>query len=220
MATTWIRCGALLVALVPLACSKPKPPPAALPDDIPAALEKAGADVSRDENKKNKPVTAVYFKEQPVNENTLALLKRIPSLTSLSLRGCQVTTTGLKEVAATPSLQKLFLVDCTWLTDADLTELTPLQGLRELVLTGCEKITDAGLKDVALLKNLRLLELAECKQISDAGLKELRPLKNLRRLGLSHCEKVTEAGQKELTAAVPQCIITRDQYDLSRTGVR
>jgi hypothetical protein len=202
-----------------LSCSRGKAP-ATLPNDIPAALEQAGADVIRDESKQSKPVTAIHFKETTVNENTLALLKRIPTLTTLSLRACQVTNAGLKEVAAIPSLQNLFLVDCTWLTDDDVKELEPLRNLRELVLTGCEKISDAGLKSVASLKSLRLLELAECKQISDIGLNELKSLKNLRRLGLSNCVRVSDAGVKDLNMALPQCIVTRDQYDLSRTGVR
>jgi hypothetical protein len=219
MATAWIRRGALLAVCLTLSCSKGGNQ-RAIPNDIPAALTAAGAELSRDESRPSKPITAVYFKNQTVSDDALALVKRLPNATTLGLSGCQVTNAGLKEVASTPNLQKLYMVDCTWLTDADLKELTPLRNLRELVLTGCSKITDAGLKELASLSNLRLLELSECKEISDVGLKELAALKNLRRLGLSGCVKITDAGEKEVVASVPKVVITRETYDFTRTGVR
>jgi hypothetical protein len=233
MTSTWVRSAVVLLTCLLLACSRggklnaPNGPGAAgeqagptAPEEVVAALEQAGASFRRAEDRPGKPVVAVYFTDATINDPSLALLKRLPNLNTLGLRGCRLPNEGIKEVAALSRLQKLYLSDCPWVTDTDLKELTSLKRLKELVLTGCTRVTDSGLKDVAAFAQLQLLELSECRQISDAGLKELASLQRLQRLGLSGCDKVTAAGEKELKTALPKCAITREPYDFTRTGVR
>lgn len=215
----------LLAAFAALSCKGSQGTPSAkeekrLPQDIiPAALKEMGADLQFDEGRPQKPITAAYFKDQGLSADTFVLLRRLPTLTTLSLKGCQLPADGIQEVASLSNLRKLFLTDCAWVTDADLKELTRLKQLRILVLTGCTRVTDGGLKNLAACPQLRSLELMDCKQVSDAGLKDLTALKQLQHLGLSGCAGVTAEGEAAVKAALPHCRISREPYDFTRVGV-
>jgi hypothetical protein len=195
--------------------------PAAQVADVPAALEKAGAELRRDETRPSKPVVAVYFTNCALDDDTLALLRRLPSLTTLSFRDCaEPPASRLREVSSLSSLRKLWLSGCTWVTDDDLKDVASLRSLQELVLNGCNRVTDTGVKQLGGLQRLHWLDLGDCTQVTDAGLKDLGSLQRLQRLGLGGCAKVTDAGEVDLKKALPKCAITREQYDYTRTGVR
>ncbi len=110
------------------------------------------------------------------DDTGLSYLKRLPHLSSLSLRGTQVTGGGLKH-----------LEGMTTLLDLDLTGTN---------------VTDARLKHLSQLTSLQSLNLRNT-QITDAGLENLKGLTGLRSLDLRGTQ-ITDAGAKQLLVAVPE----------------
>jgi hypothetical protein len=206
----WSRWLALLAAFVAVSCKGGTTKPVVV-DDVPAALEKAGAEVTL--SKQGKAVERVSFKNQTVSDEMVDLMRRLPGLPKLTLQACpQPPASRLKEVGQLVSLQRLYLTDNKWLTDADLQDLVPLIHLRELNLAGCEQVTDAGLKHLAGMKSLTKLEFFECKQITEAGLNELVALPNLRELGVADCPRLTAEGLSQLKKTMKNCTIRDTPY--------
>ena len=148
-----------------------------------AKIEKLGGKVIKDEESPGSPVFEVDFRgNKKITNNTLALLKDFPELTTLILTNTKISDGGLKELKHLPNLTTLE-VDGT-------------------------KITDAGLKEIGYLENLSSLDLT-ATQITDAALLELRVLKNLNTLHLRFIENVTGSGTDALLNALPDLDIHR-----------
>ncbi len=134
-------------------------------------------------------------------DEELAVLRRLPTVRSLSLSPCTisskngVTDAGLEAVAGLRDLDTLSLPD-TLVTDAGLEHLTQLKHLQSLDLTNNPQLTDAGLTHIGRLSGLNRLVLTGTS-IGDAGLERLRGLTNLETLEL-RSTLVSDAGLKHL----------------------
>jgi hypothetical protein len=197
---------------LPVTASAPKPDPPANavlvsaprdPEVLPteaeavAALEKLGAQVSRNEKLPNRPVDFVAFprKKCDVVDGDLKYLAVFPKLHTLYVLGQKRVTgsglahlVGLKDLevidlSATPiegkhiahlgGLPKLWKLGL-WETAADddgLTHLKNHKSLKNLYLTGT-KITDQGLKNLGSLPLLEDLRIGDTL-ITDEGLRVL-----------------------------------------------
>src|SRR5947209_5628964 len=97
----------------------------------------------------------------PIKEEHLAVLKDVPGLIDLNLRGQPVTDEMLVHVKPLTSLIKLRL-ERTKITDKGLENLKGLTNLEYLNLYGTA-VTDAGLPNLEGLKKLKNLYLFETK---------------------------------------------------------
>src|SRR5438128_2654630 len=120
-------------------------------------------------------------RDQRLTDECLAVLKDLPGLVHLNLRGQEGT-------------------------DANSVHLQPLTSVTRLHLENT-KITDKGLENLRGLVNLEYLNLYGTP-ITDAGLVQLEGMKKLRSLYLWQT-KVTDAGVARLKKALPQVEIVR-----------
>ena len=102
-------------------------------------------------------------------------------ITSIDLRGTQVTDAGLVHLKGLTSLKELIL-SYTQITDARLLHLKGLTSLQRLGLDGT--------------------------QVTDAGLEHLKGLTGLEYVYLNNTQ-ITDAGVEDLKKALPQCNITK-----------
>ncbi|HTV46819.1 MAG TPA: sigma-70 family RNA polymerase sigma factor [Phycisphaerae bacterium] len=202
--------------------------PNALPADIVAAWEKAGAQSGWMDSQGNwylstdgQPgeVPAFRFKQW-----TPWILFQLPEPNQnfgLDLESTNITNSGLKELAGFTQLLALNL-GYDQVTDAGLKELDSLTQLQVLVLGG-NQVTGAGMKELAGLAQLNYLDLsfthatdsglnglADLTQlqtldlnntyVTDTGLKELSGLTQLQTLDLDYDANVTDAGLNELAS--------------------
>jgi Leucine-rich repeat (LRR) protein len=157
----------------------------------------------------------VYLDSDQATNDDLAIIKKLPSVSTLTLRRCRITDAGQVHLKDLADLQYLILADMP-ITDAGLVHLEGLPKLQELTVA-CPKVSGPGLKGLTKLKELGLensavtdadlahlkgLTRLECLNlgktaITDAGLVHLKPLINLDRLFLDSTQ-VTDAGLEHL----------------------
>jgi uncharacterized protein (TIGR03067 family) len=121
----------------------------------------------------------------------LAIIKKYPLVSSLSMRGCQVTDAGLVHLKDMQQLTYLTL-DNMPITNAGLTHLIGHPKLIELSVSGT-KVTGEGVKKLTQLTELNVSDSA----FTDADLAHLKDLTKLKRLDLSGT-KITDAGLAHL----------------------
>jgi len=153
-------------------------------DQVIAAIEEMGGEVTFDEKNPGKPLVMVDLGK------------------SARLRN-NVTNSWLVHLKVLTNLQMLYLGN-TKVTDAGLVHLKGLTNLETLDLVGT-KVTDAGLVHLKGLTKLQFLFLSY-SQVTDVGLVHLKGLTKLQMLYLGDT-KVTDAGIKDLQAALPKCKI-------------
>lgn len=132
----------------------------------------------------------------------LAVVKDLPSMRALTLRGNGCSDANLRELRHV-RLESLRLLSGP-VTDAGLEELAAQADLRSLVIQ-CPAVSDEGLRHIGTLTNLESLTLF-CPKVTDAGMEHLRALTNLRSLDL-RSTKVTPAGVARLQRALPRARI-------------
>jgi Leucine rich repeat/Leucine Rich repeat len=152
--------------------------------------------------------------EIPLEDDDLAHISKIVSLTDLSSYNCKgVTDVGLAHLQGLVNLEELSLVNGSeittrgldflknmkklsllWLTYSKVDSIEPLAHLRGLTCLRLHKnrLTDAGLKPISGFKNLTYLFLS-CEQISDDSMKAIGNLESLQWLDVSSTE-ITDAG--------------------------
>jgi Leucine-rich repeat (LRR) protein len=141
------------------------------------------------------------------NDDGMAGLKGMTTLSKLYLRGTSVTDDGLKNLANLTNLTELDLSDDK-ITDEGMAALAKLTKLRRLNLQGAD-ITDAGLDVVKNMPELEELSLYRTK-VSNAGLTKLATLKNLRSVDLRY-SLATGSGVHELATHLPNTeILSQD----------
>lgn len=133
-------------------------------------------------------VTTVYFTSVQDDE-TVALLKRLPQLRELSLGRSQVTDATLAHVLQMPQLEELRLGK-TSVTPAGLAQLQKLPRLQTLAIG--DNMEDAMLAGLPALTNVRVLSLNHM-QVTAAGLKSIGEMTNLRQLHISAQAQFDEA---------------------------
>ncbi|NQV26316.1 MAG: SUMF1/EgtB/PvdO family nonheme iron enzyme [Rhodopirellula sp.] len=162
-----------------------------------------------------------------VTDHDLECLNGLTSLTSLNVKGQQITDEWLTHVEQLKNLEKLIVISSN-MSDAGLVHLKGLSNLNQLELianrqlsgTGFQhlaesnvtvlhcnqsSITDAGLQHLKSMTQLVELQLMGT-QVTDDGLQHLSGLTNLKRIMLDGT-KVTAAGIAELQKALPDCEI-------------
>jgi Leucine-rich repeat (LRR) protein len=128
---------------------------------------------------------------------SLHVLKLLPQLTTLSLRGNQKRNTGIWTIA---------------MTDLDLESIASLRQLKSLDLGGI-RITDLGVSHLRKLTNLETLDLSGTR-ISSAGLHSLTALPHLRRLNLWNAKGIDDNAAPALAAMKQLAVL-----DLSDTAI-
>ncbi|MBI3468975.1 MAG: hypothetical protein HY000_38725 [Planctomycetes bacterium] len=150
-------------------------------------------------------VVNVSLRDQPITDEDLEELEKLPKLEGLDLTNTQVTSAGLVHLAGLTTLRSLGLWN-TQVDDAGLQHIAHLHRLWQLNLDGT-RVTDAGLMYLGGLTNLEeWLGLADT-EVTDAGLEHLTGLTKLRNLNL-RLTKVTEAGVQKLHRSLPKTHIS------------
>ena len=115
-----------------------------------------------------------------------------------------------------PVLSTLHLGPSKEISDAAMPALASMTPLRHLGLADCPRITDGGLPVIGRMHHLRGLDLRGNTGITDVGLDELGALINLRLLILDGCPNVSRSALARLTAALPECVVLKDDSAWSR----
>jgi len=140
-----------------------------------------------------------------ITDRGLAVVERMPQMSTLSLINTSVTDKGLSSLHQLP-LNALFLSD-TKVTDAGMTMLAELRSLEVLELNGTS-VGDEGVAQLASLPKLRTLALQKTA-LTDRGLEHLETVRSLQTLYVGGT-KVTAAGVASLQKKLPNCKITVD----------
>src|SRR5690606_25024079 len=96
----------------------------------------------------NGNIISLDFTDQPLSDQDIPLLGKLPRLERLILYGPQVTDAGVADVVKLEGVTDLGFFNST-ITDAGLAKLTEMKQIRSLMLRRCTGITNDGL---ALLK--------------------------------------------------------------------
>ena len=130
-----------------------------------------------------------------VNDDWLARVAGLTTLTNLDVANCDVRGPGMKHVATLKNLERLN-VTLTPLTDAFLKPLGVLTKLR-VVSFASAKCTGEGFAHLGAWQAVENLNF-HYTPVNDAGLKEIARLKNLERLEIVHTH-FTDAGAPHLS---------------------
>ncbi|MFN3150538.1 hypothetical protein [Bremerella sp.] len=114
-------------------------------------------------------VVSFHLSDKPIDDEALALVRKLRNVVEINARGTAVTDEGVKQLVGLPNLQKLNLAQ-TGITDAALIYLVPHTKLTYLNLYGT-KVTDKGinvLANLTSLKNLYLWQTGASQEGADA----------------------------------------------------
>ncbi|WP_339735092.1 protein kinase [uncultured Gimesia sp.] len=142
-------------------------------------------------------ITLKYFQDQPLTQNSLALLKGIMSLKELRLDDCVIGDNALSSITGLTSLTILDLHH-TKLTDKGLSHISGLKNLKTLSLKLNPKLTDKGLEALNQLTRLEDVDLARLN-VTDKGIIFIQNNPNLSKLNISET-KVSDASISHLIA--------------------
>ena len=164
-----------------------------------------------------------------INDDTLAVVKQLASLTGLTIDEAAITDAGLTRIAGLP-LEEINFTRCYSITDEAFRHFGGFKALRQLSLRGIP-LTGSGLAHLGETSKLAVLRLNETG-VNDTGLEHLRRLKHLTRLELRQTQitdaavdvlgtlsrlkmldigqtGITDDGVKRLAKTLPQCKIIR-----------
>ncbi|KAG8342736.1 hypothetical protein TRVL_06436 [Trypanosoma vivax] len=120
----------------------------------------------------------------------LGVLGSLPGLRELNLKHTAVTEDCLKTLSARKTLVRLFLVDCSRLTD--VTPLVRVSSLQLVDLWDCSGITK-GMGGFGTLSGLYALSLTGTA-LTDEQLQELCASQSLESLSIKRCKLLTDVG--------------------------
>jgi hypothetical protein len=145
--------------------------------------------------KKHPQVGAVEaFDATACSEKGFAVLKDLPNLRKLVIRGGQVSAGMANAVGQCKELRHLWLVSCG-VTDDELVAMKKLTLLEHLSLSSNPKITDKGMATVKGFERLQVLYLNNIP-LTDKGLRELKSLDGLRSLSVKGTNVTSDAAEK------------------------
>ncbi len=131
-----------------------------------------------------------------ISDRGLRALRPLELLDDLDLGETKVTAAGLDDIAALPSLRKLYL-PVSIEADDIARRLVGMKDL-EVLSGGNEKFSNDGLRNIAKFESLEYLDIAGNRFTAD-GLRELQRLHHLRRLTFWHCG-ITDDGIAAISA--------------------
>ena len=194
-------------------------------DDGPAiaAIEKAGAVVTRDDARKDRPIVLVTYLLRLVTDDGIRALKEIEelpaiqfvgsgdteltastiralqgkkSLKRLSIAFAKVSDESAEILGTLKSLESLDLQKQIEMSPQGFDEILRLTNLKELTISG-RLVNDEVLEDLAKIAGLKSLTI-ESVFVTDDGIASLKRLKNLRTLRIYLGSNVTSAGVRQL----------------------
>ncbi|WP_417393498.1 hypothetical protein [Gimesia sp.] len=133
----------------------------------------------------------LFLKRLPLADDDLLVLKELPEVQTLTLRGVHTikgnrfTDEGLRHLVHLPKLRYLDLSVNFRLTDAGLRYLVPLKKLKHLDLSGCRRFTDACGASLAQLTSLQTLKLIQTSFTPEV-LTDLSQLPKLKHLAVNY----------------------------------
>ncbi|KAL9670123.1 hypothetical protein QQ045_007674 [Rhodiola kirilowii] len=141
---------------------------------------------------------------KPVNQALTSLCHRFQNLEALEISysgwmsnlGKQMDDEGLLILSSNcPSLQKLTLSYCTFITDAGLTNLASCSKLSDFKLNFAPRITSCGIQTIVIsCKRLSSLHLNRCVYVAnDEWLEYLGKLDQLEDLSIRNCRCIRES---------------------------
>jgi hypothetical protein len=151
---------------------------------------------------------------------------KLTSLESLTLDFILFPRNGdlsfLGELSNCPTLRRLDLENCEWMTKMELTGVKS-KSLEEVYIDNCVRLSNQGLFNLANGTNLKTLTLMNCMEISDEGVRALEKMTNLGRLEIEYeggpkPDGLTAEGLRALKEKLPKCFISLRQYS-KETGM-
>lgn len=175
----------------------------ARPSDAMWALRRAGALFVMTDTGPQKHVKEVMAFKETFDDSKIERLRLFPDIERVELSHTAVSDEGLAVLRDLPHLRALSLRGLRF-TDGALRHVGALSGLRELLLRDTH-VGDAGMECLAALESLEVLSI-DGAPISDAGLKPLEPLKRLREIWVART-RATPEGLDWLRRALPHAKI-------------
>jgi hypothetical protein len=144
------------------------------------------------------------FNDQ-ANDDTLALIAKLPRISSLIVRSNAITDKGLASLAGASGLEALELSSAN-ITASGYANLKGLRKLMTIVFSSNPTVDDSWLTEIAKLTQVHYLYL-NCPQFTDGGLVHLQTASGLRELDVTD-SSVTKEGVEALKTFLPNCKIT------------
>jgi hypothetical protein len=158
----------------------------------------------------------LFLSSTNVTSRGLVHLRKLPCLVLLDLAGTKIDSPGLEHLKEIKTLRVLDLSN-TCVTETGLQHLAGMAHLSHLYLGGIP-ITEAGLENLKDLRALQVLRLGP-NNLTDSALRHLAGLKNLRDLSLNESQ-VTDAGLAELERNLPNLTtLERVKAQCSPSGI-
>ncbi len=130
--------------------------------------------------------------KEPNSDNAVAVLGRMPQITSLRLDRAKLSEEGFRRLGAMTSLESLSIANVP-MGNSNMQFIANLTNLKELNISST-LLTDDGLAGLLPLKALESLYMADLPQMTGRGLKELvvgqKALLKLKVLGISNNPKI------------------------------
>jgi hypothetical protein len=165
------KLGLIAGLLCSVAVADEKPQPTAAETDAIAQIKQLGGQVLPLAQNDHRYDVAFHLADKPIGDQELGLIKGLPRLAMINLRGSAITDAGLAHLKDHTGLVRIHL-EKTKITDAGLEQLKGLENLEYLNLYGTA-VTDAGLSHLQGLKKLKKLYLWQTT-VTDAGVNALK----------------------------------------------
>lgn len=138
--------------------------------------------------KNARTITSLSLAETGIDDETIAVLNKTPSLQSLNISGCRkLTDQGLSTLALNETLETLILKD-TQVGEQTLATLVAYPKLTRLDLS-VTGVTDQQMTYLAFIPGLERLSLDET-EISSVGVEELSKSQSIKHLSLNDCRQL------------------------------
>jgi len=128
---------------------------------------KAGGRVNRLAQDSDAKVVSFHLSDQPISDDTFALVRKIRNVVEINAQGTDITDEGVMQIVGMQGLKKLNLAK-TKVGDKGLAYLVAHPELEYLNLYGTD-VTDHGVANLAGLSNLKNLYLWQTKATKDAA---------------------------------------------------
>ncbi|XP_064199506.1 F-box and leucine-rich repeat protein 13 isoform X1 [Anguilla rostrata] len=136
-----------------------------------------------------------------LTDSGMEWLGSVSSLTSLDLTGTSIQDQGLTALGSNPSLRKLNVSECLWITDIGIEKFCKqLRGLEHMDVSHCLSLSDQSVKALSYhCRTIRSLRLAGCPKMTDVSVQCLMGTgQHLRELDVSGCVHLSDRAAKLL----------------------
>lgn len=124
-----------------------------------------------------------------LTDDSMILLKQVPTIKSLAIGATPITEKGLKHISEIQSLEHLHLGSCFNLNGKSLEVLNKLNNLSNLTAYNLN-FTDSELKALSSLDNLTEIDITNSPKVTLDGVRQLAAIKKLSLVNIQYCPKV------------------------------